>query len=523
MAKPTKENSDKGGKGDGGGGGSKTINQAPVIADNQTLSFNEDGTTLQNQYVIASDPENGRLTFTLIDDLNGLFLIDSTTGEVTIGDSSQLNYESGITSFDLQVMVTDDAKRSLSTTSTIKVEVMDSNDHAPAFNVDQTTEFSVDENLSNVIIGTVSASDSDATTEHNTLTYSLSGEHASFFSIDDQGTIRLIKPLDFEVINTLELTVTASDGELSSDQVITVNVNDTIDSNLSPMTLTTSGEWIGAEGYQNDQFNQFNPYTIAVGDNDNSGHLTYQFDLTCSNIPDTVQLTSYVSGDAYSIDGATFQISFFDESAFSGFYAEGSITYQGLDSTGNDLFDISINTMGGLDYNAPTLYTGEGLNSDPWYHHDTGSFSESYWNPIDFGLSLNWTVSQYDGNQLIDSSEVLSTLNIIDTDSDLEDLLIFSDDEFLGAAKPDEPASAFHVSSGDIITLDYFDYDASVLILEDVLNIEPELDLTGNPPLIDLGNNQYQVVSDAGTYDFSVDMNLQGLSEHYDFQLIVDA
>ncbi|MFY0676077.1 MAG: cadherin repeat domain-containing protein [Neptuniibacter sp.] len=524
MAKPSNGSTGKGGKDntDDGGSGGKSRNQAPVVENNQTLYFNEDGTVDQNQYVIASDPEDGVLTYSLIDDYNGLFSIDSSTGQISINNPDSLDYDLGTTSYDLSVTVIDDAKKAGTTTTTVRIELVDVNDNTPEFAPNQTTSFTADENQTNIVIGTVSATDLDVSTEFNTVTYSLSGTYASHFEIDQNGTITLIQPLDYEEVSSLDLIVTASDGELSSQQIVTVNVNDLADNNLYPMILSSEGSLIGTEDVWTGEFNQFSPYTISVGDADNPAG-NYVFDLSVTNIPGSVQLTSYVHGDVYSSEGATFNINLFEDTAFESFELQGTISYQGLDTQGNSYFDISINQVSGFDSYAQTLYDGNGLNTDPWYSHDTGSFSESYWNPVDFGLSLNWTISQYEGENLIESADLLSTLNILDTDSDLEDLLVFSEDTLIGASKPDISSDPIHVSAGEIITLEFFDTDASALVLEELLDIQPELVIAGEAPLVNLGNDQYEVLADVGTHNLTVNMTHEGLIETFDIQLVVDS
>lgn len=528
MAKPSNGSTGKGGKdntndGEGGGGG-KSRNLAPIVENNQTLYFYEDGTVDQNQYVIATDPEGGVLTYSLVDDYNGLFSVDSSTGKISINNPDGLDYDLGTASYDLQVTVIDDAKKAGTTTTTVRIELVDVNDNTPEFDTTQTTSFDVDENLTNVEIGTVSATDLDASTEFNTLTYSLSGTYSSHFEIDQNGTITLIKPLDYEEVSSLDLIINASDGELSSQQIVTVNVNDLGDSNLHPMVLSAEGSLIGAESDWESgfEFNQFSPYTISVSDADNFAG-NYVFDLNVTNIPGSVQLNSYVSGDVYSENGATFTINWYEDTAFESFELQGTISYQGLDSEGSSLFDISVNQVSGFDSYAHTLYDGNGLNADPWYSHDTGSLSEAYWNPVDFGLNLNWTVSQYENGNLIESAELLSNLNILDTDSDLEDLLVYSNDSLIGWSKPDMVSDPIYVSAGDIITLDFFDPDASVVVLEDLLDIEPELIIEGDSPLADLGNDQYQVLADVGAHNLTVNMTHEGLIETFDFQLIVES
>ena len=95
----------------------------------------------------------------------------------------------------------------------------------PTFLTESTTR-SVDENTeAGVAVGApVGATDADA----DPLTYSLSGNDASFFSLKtDSGQISTAAALDFETKNTYQVTVTVGDGHGGSDSVaVTVQVTD---------------------------------------------------------------------------------------------------------------------------------------------------------------------------------------------------------------------------------------------------------------------------------------------------------
>ncbi|CAF1405816.1 unnamed protein product [Adineta steineri] len=72
---------------------------------------------------------NAELTYTLENDHNGLFLLDKTTGILTLTHS--LDYEFH-TSYQLKVEVHDNGVNSLSDTCIINIYVLDQNDHAPS-------------------------------------------------------------------------------------------------------------------------------------------------------------------------------------------------------------------------------------------------------------------------------------------------------------------------------------------------------------------------------------------------------
>ena len=95
----------------------------------------------------------------------------------------------------------------------------------PEFSSVRTTR-SVAENTpaGTYIADPVSATDADP---NDTLTYSLSGQDASSFNIDDEtGQLMTRVPLDYEVKRSYSVTVTASDGTDTAEIQVTVSVTD---------------------------------------------------------------------------------------------------------------------------------------------------------------------------------------------------------------------------------------------------------------------------------------------------------
>ena len=88
----------------------------------------------------------------------------------------------------------------------------------------------------------VSATDDDP---NDTLTYSLSGQDASSFNIDDAtGQLMTSVPLDYEIRRSYSVTVTASDGRDSAEIQVTVSVTD-----MYPRCTT---QVVGNDGLTND-------------------------------------------------------------------------------------------------------------------------------------------------------------------------------------------------------------------------------------------------------------------------------
>ena len=98
--------------------------------------------------------------------------------------------------------------------------------NAPVFTDGNATARTITENTpTNTNIGNpITATDED----NDTLTYTLSGNDASAFSIDSStGQLKTAAPLDYEVKNTWTFVVTVFDGNGSSDRInVTINIED---------------------------------------------------------------------------------------------------------------------------------------------------------------------------------------------------------------------------------------------------------------------------------------------------------
>jgi protocadherin Fat 4 len=212
---------------------------APEVTANQQFSVSElagVGTVLGN--VVATDVDTiGSLQGWTISGGNtdGVFVIDSATGTITIADATRLDFET-TSSYSLTVSVSDGVNNSAP--QSITVVVLDHNE-APKFSVVPT--LSVNENTVNgTVIGSVAATDQDVA---ESLTYSIvSSSLPSAFAIDAvSGAIRVIHStvLDYEAVSsvTLNLRVTDAAG-LTDTQIVTISINDV---NETPIDLVLSG------------------------------------------------------------------------------------------------------------------------------------------------------------------------------------------------------------------------------------------------------------------------------------------
>ncbi|HEX2836410.1 MAG TPA: cadherin domain-containing protein [Thermoanaerobaculia bacterium] len=206
------------------------LNEAPVV-NAATVSLNENsanGTSVHTVTFTEPDTTGQTHTFAITaGNTGGAFAINASTGEITVADTADVNFEVTPT-FALTVEVTDAGAPTpaLSGTATITINLTNVND-APVVN-DQS--FNVDENSANgTVVGTVAASDEDA---GQTLTYSITGGNAlGAFAINPgtgQITVADVTDLNYEVNPTFSLTVQVMDngaGNLTDTATITINLN----------------------------------------------------------------------------------------------------------------------------------------------------------------------------------------------------------------------------------------------------------------------------------------------------------
>ena len=153
------------------------------------------------------------------------FSIDDSGLRYTVGMGAMLDHEAEKSTYMVTVTATD----SEDLTDTIEVTINVTNvNEAPMF-AEATADRSIDENSAeDMAVGDpVTATDPDA---GDTLAYSLSGDDAMYFSIDDMGqiTVGADAMLDYEAEkSTYMVTVTATDSEDLTDTIeVTINVTD---------------------------------------------------------------------------------------------------------------------------------------------------------------------------------------------------------------------------------------------------------------------------------------------------------
>lgn len=349
------------------------VNEAPIIRD-QALAVPENsplGTSVG--FVEAEDPDFGQtLTYEITGgNEDGVFAIDPATGEITIADSTLLDFET-INAFELEVTVTDDGEGNLSRSATVLIQVLDVNE-APVV-ADQGFDIAEDAEVG-AVVGLVVAEDEDF---GQTLTYEiLSGNDDGIFQIDPltgEITIADVTQLDFETQAQyiLEVSVT-DDGEPSLTTTATITI-DILDVNEPPVVEDQTfdiaensplGTVIG---------------TILAEDQDFGQTLTYEI------------LSGNESG-AFAIDPATGELTIADPSLFNfEVQSEFVLTVQVTDDGEGNLSDIATITINVTDVNeAPVFEDIEGFevfeNSDNGTIVGTVTATDE-----DFGQTLTYEI-----------------------------------------------------------------------------------------------------------------------------------
>ncbi|QGQ29689.1 LamG-like jellyroll fold domain-containing protein [Gimesia maris] len=203
------------------------IVNSPPVADNQAFSIDENtSNTTSVGTIVATDVDvpPDSLTFSLTGGSGQTAFDVSSTGEITVLDQTQLDYETA-TSYELEILVTDSA--GATDTATITINLNPLNDNSPVI-VNQIRN--VDENSVNgTSVGAVIVA-TDEDLPGDTLTFTESGGTGSAaFDITSDGQIIVADQslLNFETNPTYTLNVIVDDNAGSTaTATITINLND---------------------------------------------------------------------------------------------------------------------------------------------------------------------------------------------------------------------------------------------------------------------------------------------------------
>ena len=328
------------------------VNEAPFFASSstsRTIAENVGPGINIGSAVNATDPEEDDLTYTLggtdADDFN----IESDTGQLQT--KVALDYEEK-SSYAVVVTVTDGSlEDTISVTITIRDLAEVRSNVAPEFTDDDPATRSVPENTAagENIGDAISAEDDDSTT----LFYLLSGTDASSFSIDeDTGQLKTNAPLNFEGKKSYQVTVTVSDGSLTDEITVTINVTNV---NEAPAFDSETARREVDENTEAGQ-NIGQPFSAEDPDEDDDT-LTYSLEGT--------------DAAAFDIGSATGQL---QTKAALDFESKTtySVTVKASDSEGlNDTIAVTINVQDVDENRAPTFT--DGADTERSVDENTGS------------------------------------------------------------------------------------------------------------------------------------------------------
>ena len=190
------------------------VNEGPTFPDGDlTLSVPEGTTGPIGDPVVATDPDGDSLTYSLAGADAGAFEVDTTSGQLRVGASTELDFEAR-TSYQFEVVASDG---DLTVTRSLSLSVSDVNEDPTFANGDLT--LSVPEGTTGPIGDPVVATDPDG----DSLTYSLGGADAGAFQIDATGQLSARDNLN---VGTYTFDVVATDpGGLAASRAIVVTVN----------------------------------------------------------------------------------------------------------------------------------------------------------------------------------------------------------------------------------------------------------------------------------------------------------
>lgn len=187
--------------------------------ENQTYEFsiNENSS---NGTIVGSFEKfsiNNEELFYSIETNDNILTVDSETKELIVSNQDNLDYETK-PELNYILMVTDGSE---TINSQLLIHVLNVNEAPEVENY----EFAIDEGSEEgTIIGSISALDP----ENDAITFSiLSGNTDNAFTLNEQNKIIVSNstPIDFEISSYFNLVLEASDGELSSNSNVLINVN----------------------------------------------------------------------------------------------------------------------------------------------------------------------------------------------------------------------------------------------------------------------------------------------------------
>ena len=188
---------------------------------------------------IDDDSSNNTVTYSLTDNAEGRFEINSTTGVVTVADGSLLNFEAA-TSHTISVKAT--SSDTSESTQSFTIEVTDVNEVPTAVTLDNAVT-TIAENTSTVTrikVADITVTDDALGTE----TIALTGADAASFEVD--GTELYLKAgttLDFETKSSYAVTVEVDDTTIGTTPDVSTNFTLTVSNvNEAPTAVSLGNQ-----------------------------------------------------------------------------------------------------------------------------------------------------------------------------------------------------------------------------------------------------------------------------------------
>ena len=198
----------------------------PIFSTSNTLDIEENIKTIST--ITAVDADGDSLVFSLKPNVNDnaelIITPDGILSFVTPAD-----YETRIL-YTGTILVTDGV---FSDELTIAINVTDANDNPPVI---ITTGFSSNENQSS--IGLIEATDVDTNT---VFSYSITGNDASYVSVNNDGVISFIELPDYETKSSYSITIDVSDGLNATSKGIIVQINNILEDVISSSFTISDG------------------------------------------------------------------------------------------------------------------------------------------------------------------------------------------------------------------------------------------------------------------------------------------
>lgn len=416
----------------------------PTVSD-QTFAVNEDATNGSSVGVVALDALAGddvnSVVFSITaGNTGGAFAIHSATGELTVADTTAIDFEVSST-FALTVQVTDDGGATTDT-ATITVNV---NDLEPMVS-NQT--FNVDEDAADGTIVDIVALDQTPGSDINSVTFEIiGGNTGSAFAIDSStGEISVASTMaiDFEMSNSFALTVQVTDdaGATTDTATITVNIND-IEPLISDQSFgvtedAANGSSVGTVALNLPPGSDLNSVTFSiVGGNTGSA---FTIDINTGEI--TVNNTTAIDFEASSAFALTVQVT--DDGGATTDTATVTVNVSNVaPMVSNQVFSVNedatdstsvgtvvLNMPPGSDINSIDFAITAGNTGDAFtINSSTGEITVADTTAIDFEVSNSFALTVQvtdDGGATTDTATV--TISVTDVEPMLTDQLLNVDE-----------------------------------------------------------------------------------------------